>query len=641
MSEEKQKTTNILRALITSSNPVDGILLVTLLNDYEKWVGQPLPRFEYESPVDFLYASGEFEIKNVGKDFLIRAKTLAKSQHMSKLVAGQNRPGIRGRPQPNRVQMFRSVQNVLLECVRSNQHVRARESCMSKPQPAHVGATTVNFSFDQLKGEQQRSADAILITSDNRSSAIRNDGTNSQKSITSMQDSKIPVKSKQVHNDNHLRTSAPEIEVKSSKSKSQPAHVGAPTLVFTFEQLRQNRNSELNSNDPSNKKPSNATEVKQELETEVKAVKSQPVKYSLEEFKTDLVNKVQQVKRDIDNITSATVQKMSKPELDNNQRQSRVPTTQARPFKTSTVKFSVDELQDQLNHELNFAQVTEEVDNNQQRERASTADVNPKNDAVDNEIGQQNFDHKQSTVSVTNASSEQESEFSAQPRLCTIALSTVATQLELLKLTPVIISHIDDDGSIFCQLKQDSVRHVNKLIEQFVGQMSKNPFLPITADIPLTKESLAVVYDKETNKFYRAKVIATSKERMEMFFIDHGPTKTIPSSMVYNVQSSYELLKIPPLAIRTKLSGMSKNVIERSVSRLRSHFSHFRHAYVSHWRNLLSTLVFDLTFHFLRVAGETNAIRLTCSGSETLFGAIIYGMRERFIRTGKRTKSVR
>lgn len=152
-------------------------------------------------------------------------------------------------------------------------------------------------------------------------------------------------------------------------------------------------------------------------------------------------------------------------------------------------------------------------------------------------------------------------------------------ELVALKLTAVIVTHIADDGEIFCQLQRNCVHYVNKLMNEFVQQALNKPPEKIEI-VTISNANLFVVYDEETKCLYRAKVIEELNEARRMFFIDCGQVKIISLSKMYHVEPSHqEIIKIPPQAIRTKLSGMSK-ITESLVSRLRNTFRVNKSAYV-------------------------------------------------------------
>lgn len=146
-------------------------------------------------------------------------------------------------------------------------------------------------------------------------------------------------------------------------------------------------------------------------------------------------------------------------------------------------------------------------------------------------------------------------------------------------LTPVNISHIADDGTIFCQLRTNHLNYVNNLMKEFIRKTSVNPFLPLEKTVAISIQNLFVVCDDETNVLYRAKIVNESKGTKTLFYIDYGIIKTLPLKNMYCVESDEDLLKFPPQAIRTKLSGIS-NVPKSLVARLRKHFSVNNRAYV-------------------------------------------------------------
>lgn len=159
-------------------------------------------------------------------------------------------------------------------------------------------------------------------------------------------------------------------------------------------------------------------------------------------------------------------------------------------------------------------------------------------------------------------------------------------ELVTMKLTAVEISHIADNGDIFCQLQPCAVDYVNTLITEFIRKVTNNPFAASSEKTPISfQESLFVVQDSDTNKLYRAELInKTDDGRCNMYCIDYGYSKLIPSSKMYPIKLQYmedEIYKYPPQAVRTKLIGVSSLAIKSSVIRLRSHFSVKRKAYVS------------------------------------------------------------
>lgn len=91
MNEEKQKIIKILRSLIIS-NPREGTCVKQLMSDFKTFEGFEIPFFEHRNIVDFLRATNHFIVENVRGEFFIYAKTTTESEHITKLVAKQNKP---------------------------------------------------------------------------------------------------------------------------------------------------------------------------------------------------------------------------------------------------------------------------------------------------------------------------------------------------------------------------------------------------------------------------------------------------------------------------------------------------------------------------------------------------------------------
>lgn len=246
----KETTIKIVRSLITSSHPVDGIFLRNLMADFENMIGTKLPCYEYKTPIDFLRSSNAFEVRSAGSDFLVYAKTADESRHISKLVSEQN--GSRARkflPQRS-FQSSPSVQNRLLTVNRTfnNIHItvcngRIGEKSNSKQQPAHQlnGASTIEFSFDQLKK-------AIESTRTTDSKQFKPEAVQPTKMIDSGQSkSQENPKNKQICKteptfplvENAIGNVGGRRDVRDI-SKLRPLHQlnGAPTIEFSIDQLK-------------------------------------------------------------------------------------------------------------------------------------------------------------------------------------------------------------------------------------------------------------------------------------------------------------------------------------------------------------------------------------------------------------------
>lgn len=154
------------------------------------------------------------------------------------------------------------------------------------------------------------------------------------------------------------------------------------------------------------------------------------------------------------------------------------------------------------------------------------------------------------------------------------------------RMTSVIVSHIADNGDIFCQLQDNGGLHyVNKLIHKLTNPVVNNR--PQT--LAVTNKSMFLVFDEEAHKWCRGKVINEGKEEKTMFFVDYGKTKIVPLSKMYRLESSNQaLLTFPPQAIQVKLSGFSE-FPQHLVPTLRGYFSGDTNSYVS-WVHVLNLL---------------------------------------------------
>lgn len=147
-----------------------------------------------------------------------------------------------------------------------------------------------------------------------------------------------------------------------------------------------------------------------------------------------------------------------------------------------------------------------------------------------------------------------------------------APTLPHLKLTPVIVSHIADNGDIYLQLQQNGVHYVNKLIHKLTNPDVQNrpQTLPTTNT---SNKNLYLVFDEEIHKWCRGRIVAEGKQEHTMFLVDYGKTKVAPLSKIYRLESlSQALLTFPPQAIQVKLGGFDQ-FPQHLVSTLRGYFS--------------------------------------------------------------------
>lgn len=151
-------------------------------------------------------------------------------------------------------------------------------------------------------------------------------------------------------------------------------------------------------------------------------------------------------------------------------------------------------------------------------------------------------------------------------------------ELVHLKFTPVHVSHIADNGDVYCQLQPHGVHYVNKLIHKYTQPDATSR--PQSLPVPTSNKKLFLVFDVDMHKWCRGQLISEGQQGNTMFFIDYGKTKIVPLSKIYRLESlSQALLTFPPQAIKTKLSGFNE-LPENLVSTLRGYFSGETTAYV-------------------------------------------------------------
>lgn len=198
----------------------------------------------------------------------------------------------------------------------------------------------------------------------------------------------------------------------------------------------------------------------------------------------------------------------------------------------------------------------------------------------DDFISQEESDDLEATIQVVLYDTSTDDDINLHPVIVKkICADIPAPELLDSKLVPVIVSHIADNGDIFCQLKQNDVHYVNKLIHKLTQPdgCNRTPTLPATNN---ANTKLFLVCDEEAHKWCRGKLINEGKQGNTMFLIDYGKTFIAPLSKIYRLESSSQaLLTFPPQAMQIKLSGFDK-LPEHLVSTLRGYFSD-TNAYVS------------------------------------------------------------
>lgn len=137
-------------------------------------------------------------------------------------------------------------------------------------------------------------------------------------------------------------------------------------------------------------------------------------------------------------------------------------------------------------------------------------------------------------------------------------------------VTTVMITFVDDEGNVYCQLKDTAMTYIQKLINNLVETGALEDIHRGLYQSS-NEHQLFLVRDEEDHKYYRA--VKESKEvgsSVSVLYIDYGVRKTVKSTNLYRLQSlSAALSRYPAQAIRTKMFDLPE-VNEYLLSRLRA-----------------------------------------------------------------------
>lgn len=139
--------------------------------------------------------------------------------------------------------------------------------------------------------------------------------------------------------------------------------------------------------------------------------------------------------------------------------------------------------------------------------------------------------------------------------LSEICAATPPPQLERSGVTDVKVSHINDDGEIYCQIKNSSIGYIQKLIESVVGNQEA-----LVRHQGLNPSAGAahryLIYDSLSSGWFRAVVEEKRMQGKEhkMFCVDYGCSKVVSEKDTYQIEPlSLALNKYPPLALKCRL----------------------------------------------------------------------------------------
>lgn len=147
--------------------------------------------------------------------------------------------------------------------------------------------------------------------------------------------------------------------------------------------------------------------------------------------------------------------------------------------------------------------------------------------------------------------------------LTMICDSYVAPALQPMGYTDVVISHVDDEGAVFCQLQNSvGLQYVQKLIHHIVNydfnqdqyRISGSEIVP---EINSQRAPLYLVEDSETGKWYRATFLERNGNQYRMFYVDFGMIRLVNGAKMFRLDSlSTALNRYPHQAIICRLHGI-------------------------------------------------------------------------------------
>lgn len=157
-----------------------------------------------------------------------------------------------------------------------------------------------------------------------------------------------------------------------------------------------------------------------------------------------------------------------------------------------------------------------------------------------------------------------------------ICVNAEPPHLKRHKWNTVKITHINDNGDIYCQLRNEKV-NTNHNIEQLIYRLTQNGIdqqyriaaKPTAADF--TPNQLYLAYDDSDKKWYRAAILPIENDDATVCckYIDFGITKTVACGNIFRSDMlSTALSKYPQQAIHVRLNDI-KTYTARVVARLR------------------------------------------------------------------------
>lgn len=164
-----------------------------------------------------------------------------------------------------------------------------------------------------------------------------------------------------------------------------------------------------------------------------------------------------------------------------------------------------------------------------------------------------------------------------QSRICD---SFLPPALQMDSLTNIVISHVDEEGAIFCQPQNSfgSLQYVMKLIHHITNFKFDRDAHRISCveDVngSTQKKPVYLVQDSESAKWYRATVLQRNGSVYRMFYVDFGMTRLVCGANIFRLSSlSAALNRFPHQAIKCHLNGIHGLPVASVVANLRGYLN--------------------------------------------------------------------
>lgn len=197
-----------------------------------------------------------------------------------------------------------------------------------------------------------------------------------------------------------------------------------------------------------------------------------------------------------------------------------------------------------------------------------------------------------------------------------ICSSYEAPTLQPIGITNVLISHVADDGAVYCQLRQPTggLQYVQKLIHhltQFEFNRKQHQLRDedVAADASTTSQKkIYLVQDSVTSKWYRAYMVKCGNATHNlMFYVDYGMTRMVEKKNILRLDSlSSALNNYPYQAILCRLHEID-DMTASIVDSLRGYLNANKPAVVSGKLLLLLLFLISLYANFLLDKSDDNS----------------------------------